>query len=89
MRTDKKKLEELLILKLFDLFKDSKSWGEGESEAWEGYMKGVGCRLVHTPDGLLPTRSPNLIHVRDPGNFGFHVQIPRETALKILTLGLP
>lgn len=89
MRTDKRKLEELFILKLFDLFPRSKTWGERESETWDEYLKGVGCRLVHTPGGLLPKRSPKTVHVKDPGNMDFHIQMTRETALKILTLGLP
>jgi hypothetical protein len=97
MRTDKRKLEELFIFKLFDLFPGLKKL---ESEAWEAYIKGIGCRLVHTPDGMLPTRSPNIVHIEDPGSVKidedgcrvkaeWHIQIPRETALKILTLGLP
>jgi hypothetical protein len=89
MRTDKRRLEGLFILKLFDLFPHSKMWGKRESDAWDDYLKGVGCRLVHTPDGLLPTRSPKTVHVKDPGNMDFHIQMTRETALKILALGLP
>jgi hypothetical protein len=89
MKTDKRKLEEIFSLKLFDMFKDCELWGEKERLSWDEYLKGIGCRLVYTPGGLLPKKSPKILHLKDPANPNWRVQVPREVAFKILSLGLP
>jgi len=89
MRIDKTKLGHIFALKLFDIFRDAKSWGAKESKTWHDYLKGAGCRLVYTPNGMLPTRSQKVVHLKDPGSVDWRIQMDRDTALKILALGLP
>jgi hypothetical protein len=62
-------------------------------ERWESYLDSVGCRMVRTPEGMLPVKGPNVVHVHDPmfplDNKEWHIQMPRELAERILALGLP
>jgi hypothetical protein len=89
VKTDKKKLFEVFWEKAYSMAGDS----EVENRArWEKYLESVGCRIVATPGGLLPFHSPGFLHLVDPFDVPsreHHIQIPKETALRILAIGLP
>lgn len=103
MKTDKKKL-----LRIFWVKWDSHvlKWvAEPErslKHSWLGYLQSLGCDIVATPNGLLPFRRPDFVHIQDPSTAkqlvavgphsfqpAYHIQIPKHIALKILSIGLP
>lgn len=91
MKTDKTKLFEAFWHKAYSMAGGLRGADETRIR-WEQYLESVGCRVVSTPNGLLPLRDPNILHVIDPFSApkkDWHIQVPREIALKILAIGLP
>lgn len=91
MKTDKNKLFWVFHEKAHYLAGLRETVEENRAD-WEAYLKGVGCRIVMTPGGLLPIRSPHLVHVVDPWESPgreWHIQVPKDVALRILAIGLP
>lgn len=107
MNAEKKKLAEALALKFLEMLdeinRESPDLSPGMfspnmcefRKRWEAYIHSLGCRLVYTPNGLLPFKSPDHIHVRDPGSpkmeysREWHIQMPKSLAERILAIGLP
>lgn len=105
MRTDKKKLLKIFFDRFTKLLQQE-DWGTDSEirlrQTWLDYVKNLGCDIVMTPNGLLPFRNPNFVHIQDPATIGelykigpnsysnhYHIQIPKHLALNILSIGLP
>jgi len=90
VKTDKTKLFWLFHDKAYSMA--GSGTVEENKEDWQAYLKNLGLEIVFTPDGLLPFHSPHFVHVPDPWHSPgreYHIQVPRETALRILAIGLP
>lgn len=107
MSTDKRKLEEVLALKFLQMLEEINGQSPESDPGifspnmrelrrrWESYLDSLGCRLVYTPNGLLPFKSPHQVHIKDPGSpkmlysRDWHIQMPKSLADRILAIGLP
>lgn len=93
MKIDKRKLFRIFSEKTEKMQeKSSHPMSICARQEWMDYVIGLGCEIVKTPGGMLPFHSPHFIHIVDPHEIpdkAWHIQIPKNLALKILTIGLP
>jgi hypothetical protein len=61
-----------------------------QRKLWKEYLLGIGCRSMETQERKAPAQGL-YVFIPDPqvSFLTWHIQIPRDAALKILVMGLP